>query len=160
VDGAVSLWIGTLLGFGAGYLSDWLEHDDETVTLWHAGNAPFSVLQPSGTEGGPRIARHFNNRKPAVVEGVLKPGMPLTVFRVWSCDDRYHMAALEGLAQPPRRALMGTNGLARLDGGNVGGRFRDLLYAGLPHHVAVFAGRRRDMLRRFARLLKIAWVEV
>lgn len=159
VDGAISLWLGTLMDFGPGYLADWLEHDRDTVTLWHAGNAPASLLQPPGTDGAPRLARHFNDRKPAVVEGVVRPDMPVTVFRVWNCDDTYRMAALEGRTEAPRRALMGTNGLARIDGGTVDERFRTLLHAGLPHHVAVFQGHRRESLRRLARLTRIDWVD-
>ncbi|MCF7855778.1 MAG: L-fucose/L-arabinose isomerase family protein [Candidatus Pacebacteria bacterium] len=160
VDGALSLWMGTLLGFGPGYLSDWLEHDDECVTLWHAGNAPFALLQPAEREDGPRLARHFNDRKPAVVEGTLTPGMPVTIFRLWSCDDTYHVAALEGQTETPRRPLMGTNGLARIDGGNVKQRFRTMLHAGMPHHVAVFKGHCSAMLQRFARLMTIKWLEL
>jgi L-fucose isomerase-like protein len=152
VDGAISLWVGSLLGFGtAGYLSDWLEHDGETVTLWHAGNAPLAMQEPLGSELGPCIARHFNNKCPAVVEGTLKTGMPVTIFRIWNCDNAYHLAVLEGETMVPRRHLMGTNGLARIDGGDVRGRFETLLHAGMPHHVAVFPGRHAATLKRFAR---------
>ncbi|MBN1557956.1 MAG: sugar isomerase [Lentisphaerae bacterium] len=152
VDGALSLWAGSMLGFGtAGYLSDWLEHDDETVTLWHAGNCPLALMEPVGSRHGPRIARHFNNKKPAVIEGALKAGLPVTVFRIWSCDNAYRLAVMEGETVPPRRELMGNNGLARIDGGNVRERFENLLHEGMPHHVAVFPGRHAATLRRFAR---------
>jgi hypothetical protein len=37
------------------YLSDWLEHDQATLTLWHGGMAPFQLrfisLAPSVQEG-------------------------------------------------------------------------------------------------------------
>src|ERR1019366_8539320 len=33
-DGAMSAWIGESLGMGRCYLTDWLEHDQETITLW------------------------------------------------------------------------------------------------------------------------------
>ncbi len=155
----ISLWIGSLLGFAkSGYLSDWLEHDDKTVTLWHAGNAPLDMLEPVGSELGPRIARHFNNHKPAVVEGTLKADMPVTIFRFWSCDQHYLLAAIEGRTIPPRRHLMGTNGLAEIEGGNVRQRFRELLHAGMPHHVAVFPGQHIEILRRFARLVRVNWI--
>ena len=156
VDGALSLWAGGLLGLGtAGYLSDWLEHDDETVTLWHAGNAPLAMQEPLGRERGPHVARHFNNGKPCVVEGTLKAGMPVTVFRIWSCDDAYHLAVLEGETIPPRRHLKGANGLARIDGGCVRDRFEMLLHAGMPHHVAVFPGRQGAILKKFARGMRM-----
>jgi hypothetical protein len=35
--------IGKMVGGGAIYLSDWLEHDRTTLTLWHGGMAPFQV---------------------------------------------------------------------------------------------------------------------
>ena len=43
VDGAFGCLIGKLLGFGVVYLSDWLEHDETTLTLWHGGMAPTQV---------------------------------------------------------------------------------------------------------------------
>jgi L-fucose isomerase-like protein len=152
VDGALSLWVGGLLGFHkAGYLSDWLGHDDETVTLWHAGNCPLALLEPIGSKRGPRIGRHFNSKIPAVVEGTLRAGQPVTVFRIWSCDNGYRLAALEAETVTPRRHLMGNNGLARIDGGNMRRRFEALLHEGMPHHVAVFPGRHAATLERFAR---------
>lgn len=44
VDGSLGCLIAKLLGCGAVYLSDWLEHDEKTLTLWHGGMAPFQVL--------------------------------------------------------------------------------------------------------------------
>lgn len=43
IDGALGGLIGKLLGCGPVYLSDWLEHDSNTVTLWHGGMAPVQV---------------------------------------------------------------------------------------------------------------------
>ena len=44
VDGSLGCLVGKFLGCGAVYLSDWLEHDENTLTLWHGGMAPFQVL--------------------------------------------------------------------------------------------------------------------
>lgn len=159
-DGALSMWIGSLLGLApAGYLSDWLEHDEDTITLWHGGFAPSAMQATIGEDRGPRLARHFNNKKPGVVDGTLRAGMPVTVFRVWNCDGAYRVAALEGETVEPRRHLMGTNGLARIDGGGLHERFETLLHAGMPHHVCVYPGRRADTLKRFARLTGMEYVE-
>jgi len=38
-----SCLIGKLTGCGVVYLSDWLEHDQSTLTLWHGGMAPFQL---------------------------------------------------------------------------------------------------------------------
>ncbi|HWF17909.1 MAG TPA: hypothetical protein VG754_01495, partial [Verrucomicrobiae bacterium] len=45
-DGALTAWIGEKLGMGRSYLTDWLEHDKETITVWHGGAAPMSLCQP------------------------------------------------------------------------------------------------------------------
>ncbi|MCP4640576.1 MAG: sugar isomerase, partial [bacterium] len=39
VDGALTCLLAKHLGLGMGYISDWLGHDAETITLWHPGNA-------------------------------------------------------------------------------------------------------------------------
>ena len=153
VDGALCAWLGESLGFGRCYLSDWLEHDDHTITLWHGGAAPFSLSPPPGQPGGPRIARHFNNKKPAVVEATLQPDRPITIFRLWRCDDVYRLAACDALTIEPRRPLMGTNALARLADRNPNEWFQELCHQGMPHHVAVFPGHHTALLRRFARIM-------
>src|SRR5208337_329623 len=112
-DGALSAWIAEHLGLGRCYLSDWLEHDEETITLWHGGAAPMSLCEPVGNPGGPRIARHFNIKKPAVVEATLRANLPVTVFRFWRLEGKYFVTAREGRTLAPRRHLMATNGLVR-----------------------------------------------
>mgnify|MGYP000846062209 CR=1 FL=1 len=149
-DGALSCLVADLLGCGQCTLSDWLEHDRETITLWHAGSAPFGLCEPVGSPGGPRIARHFNNRKAAVVDANLRTGMPITLFRLWRCDDLYHLTTAEGTTIAPRRPLLGTNGLAEIPGVDVCEYFDQLCHAGMPHHVAVVEGHHARLFRRFA----------
>jgi L-fucose isomerase-like protein len=158
VDGAISAWIGEQLGMGRCYLSDWLEHDAETITLWHIGAAPMSLSPPPGEPGGPRIARHFNIKKPAVVEATIRENMPVTILRFWRCDGNYLLTAREGVTICPRRHLMGTNALARLDGQNPEDWFEELCHRGMPHHVAAFEGHHTSLLRRFARSMHIQFV--
>jgi L-fucose isomerase-like protein len=155
VDGAVCCLAGALLGFGQGYLSDWLEHDRSTITLWHGGNACLGLCEPVGTESGPRAACHFNNHKPGVLDANLKADQPITLFRFWRCDGEYLLTAHEGRTIAPRRALKGTNGLAELPGTDVTALFDELCHAGMPHHVAVFGGHHAAALRRLARLLGV-----
>jgi L-fucose isomerase-like protein len=158
VDGAISCLLGEAMGFGRGYLSDWLEHTEDSITLWHGGNAPLDLSQPLGSEHGPRLVKHFNVRKPMVVESWLKVDMAVTLFRIWRCDGRYHMTARHARTVEPMRDLHGTNGLARIDGASVYTWFEDLCHAGMPHHVAVFAGNHVQVLRRFARQTGMVWV--
>jgi L-fucose isomerase-like protein len=156
-DGSLSAWIVESLGLGRCYLSDWLEHDKETITLWHGGAAPMSLCEAVGTPGGPRIARHFNIKKPAVIEGTLRAGMPVTVFRFWRLDGKYLLTAREGETIKPKRNLMATNGLARMKD-DPSEWFENLCHAGMPHHVAVVQGHHADLLKRFGRTMQMEFV--
>lgn len=153
-DGALGAWLVESLGLGRCYLSDWLEHDAQTITLWHGGAAPMSLCEPVGKPGGPQIAKHFNIKKPAVIEATLRAGMPVTVYRFWRCDGKYFLTAREGETLKPKRHLMATNGLAEM---NCDPRewFEELCHAGMPHHVAVVQGHRAAFLKRLARVLNL-----
>jgi L-fucose isomerase-like protein len=153
-DGALGAWLVESLGLGRCYLSDWLEHDHKTITLWHGGAAPMSLCEPVGKPGGPQIAKHFNIKKPAVMEATLRAGMPVTIYRFWRCDGKYFLTAREGETLKPKRHLMATNGLAKM---NCDPRewFEELCHAGMPHHVAVIGGHHAALLERLARALNI-----
>ena len=73
--------VGKLLGCGAVYLSDWLEHDSTTLTLWHGGMAPTQLSEAVGTSLGPCISRHFNNRVAGCLDATIRIGIQVTVFR-------------------------------------------------------------------------------
>jgi L-fucose isomerase-like protein len=157
-DGALAAWIGESLGMGRCYLTDWLEHDHETITLWHGGCAPMGLCPPPGEPGGPRIALHFNSKKPTVVEAELRENMPVTILRFWRCDGAYYLTAREGVTIKPKRRLMGTNGLARLRNQDPGEWFEELCEKGMPHHVSVFEGHHAAMLRNLARVLRMKFI--
>ncbi len=157
-DGALCAWIGESLGMGRCYITDWLEHDAQTITIWHIGAAPMSLSPPPGTPGGPCIARHFNIKKPAVVEATIRENMPITLFRIWRTDGRYYMTARQGQTIRPRRHLMGTNGLARLEGEDPRDWFEVVCHQGMPHHVAVFPGHHAALMRRLARTLQFQFI--
>jgi L-fucose isomerase-like protein len=157
VDAAVMALAAGPLGLGPVYLSDWLEHDDACVAIWHTGSVPLDLCEPVGSERGPRVAQHFNIHKPAVIEATLKTDMPVTLFRLWSCDGDYRLTALEGRTIAPKRHLLGNNGVARIEGVNVIRWFDDMIHEGLPHHLIVARGHHRERLRRFARQLGIGW---
>lgn len=153
-DGALGAWLVESLGLGRCYLSDWLEHDKQHITLWHGGAAPMSLCEPVGTPGGPKIARHFNIKKPACLEATVRAGMPITVYRFWRCDGKYIFSAREGETLKPRRHLMMTNCLARMNC-DPGDWFEELCHAGMPHHVAVVQGHHAKFLQRLARVMKM-----
>ena len=151
-DGALCAWLVESLGLGRCYLSDWLEHDEKTITLWHGGAAPMSMCEPVGKPGGPCIAKHFNIKKPAVIEATIRAGMPITAYRFWRCDGKYILSAREGETIKPKRHLMATNALATM---NCDPRewFEDLCHAGMPHHISVVQGHHAALLKRLARSL-------
>jgi L-fucose isomerase-like protein len=156
-DGSLMGWMAESLGLGPCYLSDWLEHDPETITLWHVGAAPISMCEPIGAPGGPRLARHFNIKKPTVIEATIRHDMPITTFRFWRCDGEYLATAREGQTIQPRRHLMATNALARM---KVDPRewFETVCHEGMPHHVGVVRGHHAPLFKRLARALAIPFV--
>jgi hypothetical protein len=155
VDGAISCLVGRLLGLGVGYVSDWLEQDDHSITLWHPGHAPFALCAP----GTARLGRHFNNRLPLVVDATLLPDERITLFRLWRCDGVYQMTGCHARTEGPRRELLGAHGLAVIEDRNVPDWFDRLCHEGMPHHVIVFPGHHADVLRRLARQTGVRWVE-
>ncbi len=158
VDGAISSLMSSLLGFGPGFLTDWLEHDASTIFFWHPGMAPLDMCNAIGCEDGPTLAQHFNVARPFVVDGRLQTDQAITVSRLWRCDGRYHMTAFEGRAIPPKRLITGNSLLVEVDGEEtVPQRFDKLIHAGMPHHVLLHYGNHAETFRRLARLLSIEW---
>ena len=45
---------------------------------------------------GPCISRHFNNKKPGCLDATIKIGIPVTVYRFWVMNGKYHAIILEG----------------------------------------------------------------
>lgn len=158
IDGALTCLLGNLLGTGPGYLSDWLEHDENTITTWHTGNAFFQLLEPPGNTGGPVITRHFNNNKPTVVEGTLQIDQDVTIARLWRCQDEYHLMSLDAKTIKPKRHLMGTNGLVQVEGINCHELFKKLCYSGMPHHIGMFMGHHTSIFEKLARLAGINYL--
>lgn len=157
-DGAIGALIGETFGMGRCYLSDWLEHDEETITLWHVGAMPPSLSPPAGESGAPKIAKHFNVNKPTVLESELKVGIPLTLFRLWRCDGEYRLTACDA-ESVKARPLMCSNGRARLLNRKPNDWFEDMCRAGMPHHLNVFQGNHAAKLKRFAAIAGIRWFD-
>jgi L-fucose isomerase-like protein len=155
LDGALCGLIAERLGMGPAFITDWLAHDEETITAWHPGMAPFQLSVAQGEPGGPRLARHFNNGKPLCVDAQLRPGMDVTLFRLWSCDGKYHLVARDGRTEPLKQPLAGNSGLIRVAGGKVPEWFEELCHRGMPHHLSVAAGHHARRLFRLARVLGI-----
>ncbi len=154
-DGALTLLLGRLMGYGAGYLSDSLEYDAHSLTLWHQGEAPLRLCDRSTVA----LGRHFNNDKPVVVNAQLAAERNMTLARLWHCDGYYRMTAVNIRTAAPRRELKGTRGLAIFDQQDVSDWFDHLCHEGMPHHLALFENHNAAELRRLARQLGITWIK-
>jgi L-fucose isomerase-like protein len=165
VDGALGGLMSLTLGQGTGFLTDWLEHDRNTIFFWHPGMAPMDMCNPVASAGGPTLANHFNIVKPLVVDAEIQIGQPVTITRLWRCDNRYHMTAFEGRTIAPRRKVTGNFVLVELSEsevarrGTVPERFDRLVHAGMPHHVLLSFGTSAESFCRLARALHVEWVE-
>ena len=152
VEGALGCLVGKLLGCGAVYLSDWLEHDTNTLTLWHGGMAPTQLSEPVGSPLGPCFTRHFNTKKPGCLDATIKIGMKVTVFRFWIMDNKYHLIVFEGSTKQPSRHLLGNNGLVEVSPPlDLVTSFAQWVERGFPHHVCVVEGWHRQTFLSFAR---------
>lgn len=158
VDGALTLLLGNHLNAGVGYISDWLEHDEHTVHFWHPGNAALQWMNAVGSPQGPSFGKHFNIERPMVVDGPLKQNIPVTITRLWSCDGKYHLTAVEGRSIPPRRKVTGNQMLVEIPDRDCRQWFEDICHAGLPHHVVLFSGHHRETFKRFARVANLEWM--
>ena len=98
------------------------------------------MCNPVGGAEGPFLAEHFNVTKPMVVEGKLQIGQPVTVSRLWRCDNKYHMTAFEGRSIEPKRQVTGNSLLMEVNGENVPEWFDRLVHAGMPHHFTLHYG--------------------
>lgn len=159
VDGAIAELMGNSLGLGNAFLTDWLEHDDKTVFLWHPGMAPLDMCYAAGETNGPCLAKHFNIVKPLVVDGALRTRMPATIVRLWRCDGEYRMTAFEGKSIPSQRNLTGNTVLIEADDAGLMKRFDTLVHEGMPHHVLLYNSHCAETFRRLARILNIHWID-
>jgi L-fucose isomerase-like protein len=157
-DGALATLAGFNLGLGPAYITDWLEHDEKTITTWHVGAAPTSLCPPIGKPGGPLFAKHFNIRKPAVIESSLIEDMPITMGRMWRLEGKYYLTAREGRTIKPRRHLMATNSLIEMTSENPLTWFDDLVHEGMPHHPIIFRGHHEALFKRFARAMNMKFI--
>lgn len=159
VDGCIGSLINSYLGLGPGFLTDWLEHDNDSIFFWHPGMAPMDMCEGPGCEGAPALAAHFNIVKPLVVNGSIRAGEAVTISRLWRCDNRYHLTAFEGRTVPPKRKVTGNSVLVEVSEAGVPERFDRLIHAGMPHHVLLSFGSHAGRFRRMARMLDLTWWE-
>jgi L-fucose isomerase-like protein len=158
VDGAVCSVIAEGLGIGPVYITDLMEFDEQSITIWHGAAPPFQLCEPIGDEKGPTLSLHFNNKLPALVEATIRGDLDVTLFQIWRCDDTYRMMALEGRTRKPGRHYLATNGIMEVEGVNVRDWFDDMLHSGMPHHGSLIQGHHGRLLKRFCRQFGIEFI--
>lgn len=134
-------------------LSD-LDETDDSVLIWHCGNAPlaWAAANPGGTGSRPdgRLTAHFNRDGLGVVrDQSLRPG-PVSGFRLLRSGRGAVIVAGE-VARPEKAGFDGVRGwLSDLHWGEVpvpaAGLVSNLLDRGLPHHLAFGRGALADPL--------------
>jgi len=161
VDGALGCLLARSLGCTtAAFNSDWLEHDDHSIVLWHGGATPLEMCQPKGESGAPTFNVHFNTGKPLTLDAELRHRMKVTLFRFWRMGGCYSLVIAEGTVEKPPRAIEGCAGTVRIPGGGVRQFFRDVCRLGMPHHVVVMEGDYGARLRLFAEQFRPGPMEV
>jgi L-fucose isomerase-like protein len=156
IDAALGALFAKHLQLGPVYLSDWLEHDESHITIWHGGMSPFDIFEKASKPA--KMAKHFNSKKPMVIDSEIEPHQNITRYRLWHCDGKYRLMAIEGNTEKTQRALMGTNGLAYISKHNVIELFEDLCHMGMPHHLSIVKGHHARTMKSVARRFGIEFV--
>ena len=127
-----------------------LDADDDTGVVWHCGQAPISMADPSDK---PKATVHSNRRMALLYEFPLKPGR-VTFFRLSQAfgEPKIVVASGEMLARP--KAFTGTSGAVRFDHA-AEDVLHDVMDSGLEHHLALAYGDHIDALVSIAGALDL-----
>ena len=119
----------------------------------------FHFSEPVGSVLGPCISRHFNNRRVGCLDATIKIGIPVTIFRFWVFNNKYHVLVLEGTTIQPKRHLLGNNGLVEVEGVDLEAGFDRWIQVGFPHHVCVVHGWQKTSLLQFVKNFDVTIVQ-
>ena len=141
-------WIGCEPAFGSDIVD--IDAASNTGVLWHCGQAPFSMAEPSAQKHG---GIHSNRRVPLVMEFPLKAGV-VTLARLSRASGELRLVIGRGevISAPP--SFSGTSGVVRFE--NPAKQVLDtIMREGLEHHVALAYGDHRATLRALADMLNL-----
>ena len=139
------------------FLTDLVDIDvaDDSAVVWHCGQAPISMRDPDV----PATATiHTNRKMPLLYEFPLKPGR-VTLMRVSQArgEPKMVLAGAEMLKRP--MAFTGTSGVLRFDSSS-GNALKNLIGAGVEHHLAIAYGDHRPLLRDVAAAMDLPVLEL
>ena len=157
VYGAVSQLLLQDIAGAPVFLVDLVDLDiaDDSGVVWHCGQAPLSMAAPATP---PRATIHTNRKMPLLFEFALKPGR-VTLARLSQARGRHAMVIGGGEMLDRPMAFTGTSGVLRFDrpAAEIG---RDLIGAGIEHHMAIAYGDHRAALRDAAGALGLDILEL
>ena len=141
-------WLSDAPAFGSDIVS--VDFEGNSVVLWHCGQAPLSMANPSFP---PRATVHPNRKLPLLMEFPLKAGR-VTLARLSraSGELRWVVSRGEMLSAPP--SFSGTSGVVRFE--SPARKILDtILGQGLEHHISLTYGDHLPGMLALAKMLRM-----
>ena len=139
------------------FLTDIVDIDniDNTGVLWHCGQAPISMCEPSFL---PKATIHTNRKMPLLFEFPLKEG-DVTLMRISKGLGKPKMVISSGTILKREMAFTGTSGVIRFK--NSSEVFlNNLIETGLEHHIAITYGNHKNLLIEVASCMNLPVIEI
>ncbi|MCP4317304.1 MAG: hypothetical protein GY789_15140 [Hyphomicrobiales bacterium] len=127
-----------------------MDVDDNTGVVWHCGQAPISMADPSVTA---EATIHTNRKMPLLYQFPLKPGR-ITLMRLSQARGSQKMIIARGDMLQRPMAYTGTSGVVRFDR-PVSDVLPDIMNSGLEHHMALAYGDHTEALLATAAALDL-----
>ncbi len=129
------------------FLVDLVDMDisDDTGVVWHCGQAPFSMRNPSYDI---EATVHTNRKKPLLFQFPLKKG-DITLFRISQSLGSLRVIRINGEVLDKPMAYTGTSGVIKFDKG-VEKVLEGLLEERIEHHLVLAYGKHDKEISKFA----------
>lgn len=152
VHGTITQYMLQTISAGTAFGSDIVAVDDDhdALVLWHCGQAPLDMADPTATPG---VTIHSNRKLPLLMEFALKPGV-VTFARLSVATGDYRLVIGRGEIVAGPLAFSGTSGRLRC-ARPARDVLSDILNEGLEHHVALTYGDHVGALEALADMLKL-----
>lgn len=129
------------------FLVDLVDMDisDDTGVVWHCGQAPFSMRNPSYDI---EATVHTNRKKPLLFQFPLKKG-DITLFRITQSLGSLRVIRINGEVLDKPMAYTGTSGVIKFDNG-VEKILEGLIEERIEHHLVLTYGKHDSAINTFA----------
>ncbi len=157
VYGAITQLILQTVSKSQVFLTDIVDIDtlDNTGVLWHCGQAPISMCEPSVK---PKATIHTNRKMPLLFEFPLKAG-EVTLMRISKGLGKQKMIISSGEILKRDMAFTGTSGIIRFKN-HAEVFLNNLIETGLEHHIALAYGNHKDILSEIADCMSLPVIEI